>query len=425
MNIHCPYCKAQARIPESKEGAKVRCGECGKVYTARRPGAGGGGGGVNGVQIGIGVGALILGAIVLFFVNKNDTGAAPPPVVVEEEPEPEEAGSMGWDAESVKAVRAVYDSAYTFNKARLEKLIHPAELVAYRMDQGAEDAPAIAFESMSTTEKDELLQSIIEELTDAEGEDSPAVWNPFDGEVVLEEDLFAVVRVKVSGREGDLALETRTMEWKLSREDDGSPWRVWSWERWFSEQELKNARVKRQKEVTKVTLSDGSKVLHAEPRPLEHLPDTPEELRKEIDRLYAELIDLELPPRTNAKAKAALVEIGKPSLPILLTGMYEIPIETEEEAIQVNLINQCLEEITGNYTGYKPQVAEGSSAGTTLERRDSAIKQWFAWWLRKGERKFTEKVEGEDALEAIVEPTERDKRQMELDRTYNKGKGGG
>ena len=26
----------------------------------------------------------------------------------------------------------------------------------------------------------------------------------------------------------------------------------------------------------------------------------------------------------------------------------------------------------------------GSATGTTAERRGSAVKQWFAWWHRKG-----------------------------------------
>ena len=49
-------------------------------------------------------------------------------------------------------------------------------------------------------------------------------------------------------------------------------------------------------------------------------------------------------------------------------------------------------------------------------KREIAVKAWFAWWWRRGERRFTEKAEGEDLLEEMIVPTDRDKRQMEADR---------
>ena len=94
---------------------------------------------------------------------------------------------------------------------------------------------------------------------------------------------------------------------------------------------------------------------------------------------------LEVSERTIYRDVRDLVEIGGPALPALLTHLYEIPLTTRDEAIQVNLIDQCLKAITGHRTGYKPQVVENSSTGTSDERRNSAIKQWFAWWHREGE----------------------------------------
>ena len=40
MLIQCTSCGAQAKLPDSKEGAKVRCPSCGHVYAARPKGAG-------------------------------------------------------------------------------------------------------------------------------------------------------------------------------------------------------------------------------------------------------------------------------------------------------------------------------------------------------------------------------------------------
>ena len=72
---------------------------------------------------------------------------------------------------------------------------------------------------------------------------------------------------------------------------------------------------------------------------------------------------------------------------------------------------QTLRRITGQYFGYKPQALQGSGLGTTEERRMSSIKQWFAWWYRKGAR-FEKKVV-EDGLEGLIELTEKEKRWLE------------
>jgi len=229
------------------------------------------------------------------------------------------------------------------------------------------------------------------------------------------------VRVKVQGRDGERAIESRTMEFRLARDiRSGDRWKVITWQRWLSPEELAAMKRRSAREYEKVTLSDGSVVYEADPRPLEHLDDTPMELRAEIDAAFARMIDFELRPPETAAAKRELEQIGKPAIPILLTGLFEIPLETDEQAMKVNLINQCLEEITGYYTGWKPQVAQGSGTGTSEERRQSAIKQWFAWWFRKGAR-FEEKSEGGDLLDELITPTERDLRDMERNKASKGG----
>jgi hypothetical protein len=151
-------------------------------------------------------------------------------------------------------------------------------------------------------------------------------------------------------------------------------------------------------------------VFERTPEPLEHLEDTPPDVRARIDALYATMIDLDL-TKEGTRAQAELIEIGRPAIPILLTGLYEIPLETEDQAKQVNLIVIGLRSITGQYMGFKPMMMEGSGVGTTEERRQSAIKQWFAWWWRKQD-KFTEK-ETTDGLEGLIELTEKEKRWLE------------
>jgi predicted Zn finger-like uncharacterized protein len=413
MLIQCPFCRTQARIPESKEGAKVRCGECEKVYTARAPGQRRSSG-TSGLSIGIFVGAGILLAIVFFFINRNKPTAVAP-VVAAEEPEPEPVvDSTGWDSEPVRVVREIYTAAELRDTGRLRNALHLERI------HGAGEGAA-AFSTLGVAGVEGLLIATIASLTEGADEDLVILWKPFDGEVMEENDEEATVRVKVQGRDAATSLETRTMEFKLARDPGGGGrLKVWSWERYFTPAELAAMRRNKAKEVQKVTLSDGSVVFESKPRPLGHLDDTPDDLRKKIDAEYERMLDFELRPTENAAAKRELEAIGRPAIPILLTGLYEIPLETDEHAMKVNLINQALEEITGNYTGWKPMVAEGSGAGTTNERRESAIKQWFAWWLRKGHR-FEKKKEQKDLLEDLIVPTERDLRQMERDKSSSGG----
>ncbi len=410
MQIQCPFCEAQARIPEGQEGAKVRCGECQKVYTARPPRGPGGrrsSSNTTGLTIGIFVGAGVLIAVVFFFINKTKP-AGVRPMIEAEAREPEvQVDSSGWNSEPVAAVRELYAAAEVLDAARLRGLLHLERL------RGATEGAAV--------DAEDLVNDTIAALIEGEDEDLVAKWKPFDGTVIAENDLEATVRIKVQGRGAETALETRTMKFELARDAAaGGRWKIWAFERYLSPDELAAIARRKAKPYEKVTLSDGAVVWEAEPRPLEHLDDTPEELRRQIDDAYARLIDFELRPPENAAAKRELAEIGRAALPILLTGLYEIPLETDEQAMKVNLINQCLEEITGNFTGWMPMVSEGGALGTTNERRDSAIKQWFAWWYRRGHR-FEKKEQQKDLLEDLIVPTERDLRQMERDKASSGG----
>ena len=112
-----------------------------------------------------------------------------------------------------------------------------------------------------------------------------------------------------------------------------------------------------------------------------------------MEALFATIINLDLTTEIG-DAKGRLEEIGKPAIPMLLTGLYEIPLDTEDQARQVQNIVDTLRRITGNFFGFEPLLLVGSSMGTTEERRTSSIKQWFAWWYTKGKNfEVAEKVD--------------------------------
>ena len=417
MLIECPSCHARAQLPESKAGSKVRCGECGRVYLARPVGgARKSTRGPNvGLLIGVGVGVVALLAVLALTKGDGDepeTQAKEPAARAEEKPSAPAVDPLSWEGETVRFAVGLHEAAHAFNENRLRTLLHAPKVFARQEAAGAEEGARLQGEGgwlrLGSDEQKALLEAAVQDLTRGEAKDLVADWKPFDGETVELSDDEALVHLSVSPWDG--GLEKRVVEWRLAKER-GS-WKAWSWALWISPEELaaNERRPGTLGGTKKVELSDGSVVREREPEPLPHLEDTPAEIAARIDELYATLIDLE-ETRGAVRARDALIEIGRPAIPILLTGLYEIPLETEAQAIQCNLIVTTLRDITGQDFGYAPQVAIGSGVGTTEERRQSAIKQWFAWWYLN-EKRFTEK-KVEDGLEGLIELNAKEKRWLE------------
>ncbi|MEQ1895512.1 MAG: zinc-ribbon domain-containing protein, partial [Planctomycetota bacterium] len=387
MLIQCPSCQARAKLSDDHEGAKVRCAECGRVYVARPQGAKGtvAAGNNTGLGIGIGVGVVLL-LFVFFLVSRSGDEpvvaeapkVAPPPVAKVETDD-------GWKNELVQAMVKLHTAAFAGDRETVKTFLHGARIWAreHTSAEGVLDPTVPPFESLPPHEKVDALNRWAEEFCSGPSKELVADWMPYDGQLIEQGDLDAFVRVAVKPRAG--GVESRWVEWSLTL--DGNRYKAWKWERWLSPDEVKAAKKKKGYDVK--TLSDGSIVHEREPAPLGHLADTPEELRKEIDSLLATMLDLEL-TKEGGRARARLVEIGKPAIPPLLTKFYEIPADDEPNRIRCNMIDQALSDITGQHFGYAPGEA-GTAAGTTEERRASSIKQWFAWWY-KNEKRFTTKV---------------------------------
>jgi predicted Zn finger-like uncharacterized protein len=417
MQIECPFCHTQVRFPDEKEGSKVRCPQCSKIYVAHERGRGRDQ--TNPAPIVIGVGAaLVIGVFLFIIMNRK------PPAVAEARPvevvEPERAPALdtdGWDSAPVLAVRALYEAVRAGDLDRIVRSLHGERLVAFQHEQALveqPDAPAPApFASLDPAAQGELLSGVARDLMGTEDENAPALWEPHDGRLEETDGEVALVHLYVSRTMEDQKLVSRTMAWHLVRvEERGEKvWKIFGWERYLSPEEAAALRRNRAKKYEKVTLSDGSVMYQAEPQPIPHLDDTPPELRQRIDETFARMLNFELRGPENSRAMRELIEIGRPALPALLTGLFEIKITDDESKSKINLIDQALCGITGETMGYKPD----PSLGTSEERRGAAVKGWFAWWWRKGELRFEERKEGVDLLEQLIVPTERDKREMEKD----------
>lgn len=435
MIIECPACKSRAKLPDSKEGAKVRCPECERVYVARPVGAARGASrGPDPFRILLigGAGLVVLLVVVKFAGKESPPVAAAPTVEVAPAPELEPVVDLtGWDSPAVKVARAVHDFVVAGEEDKILSRIDGERVWTFRQDPdppqlappeeasdsaGAEEAedaaPAEtvvderAWDELGADEQAAFVASVAEELESGPTHDWLVAWEPYDGWVVRETDDEAVVRLKLASLE-DAAQPDRHIEWRLAQRD--GLWRAWYWKRWYSEDELAAAlRARRPKKTTSRTLSDGSFVIEGRIRPIEHLEETPPEECERIDRLCEELIDLEAAPSVRSEARVELTAIGKPAIPALLTKLTTVPLETEDQAIQLNLVSEVLSDITGYRTTFRPH----EIVGGTQELQESGLKQWFGWYDRKFERFETAGPEA-DLFEGLAPRNEKERREFE------------
>ncbi len=408
MLIECTFCHATAQFPDSKEGSKVKCGECGKVYVAREKGSKPSK--VSATPFVIG-GAVVVGILVVFFiVNSSKKPAAEPTVKAAPPPAEAPIDRTGWNSELVKVVRDLYEAAAQGNDYKISNLLDVPRIVE-RLRETPERADLPAWSEMTTGDRDAIAQEMVKLFTKGEGEFAIARWMPFEGVVELEGDEESVVRIKVRGREEANMAETISLDWRLAKAKDGK-WKPFAWERYLSAAEKRGTSGLKAKGVERVKLEDGGFIYQAEARPLPHLDDTPPELRTRIDSAVARFLDFNARPRERTTAREELITIGKPALPILLTQMYEIKIVDDETLAKVANVHSVLRDITG-YQNAAFSVTSFSPDSDKL--REMAVKAWFAWYLRKGE-KFEERTEATDALDALIKPTEKEQRQIDRDK---------
>ena len=405
MIIECTSCGARAKLPDSKEGAKVRCGECSHIYVAHPPGARRGSKARKEDPTKyfiIGGAVLVFGLVMLVTTRGNDD---PPPVVEAAPPAVDEdtAPSTGWDSPHVVFARQMHDLAFSSNTSKLFVLLDFAKVrdheIASAATAAAENEQAVAlaaWTSLDGAAQTAYRNKIVDDLTSTEGEMPVSLWKPYDGDLVAETESFAIVRLHVQPRSGDPDLADRWMEWEFVRGTD-MRWKAWRWERWISPEEEKRERARRTKKTVRKTLSDGSEVIEGVVREeiAYHVETTPEQIT-EIESMIDQLINTEARPKEITAARSRLEEIGKHAVPGLLKRMGGIPLESEENAIQLNLIHMLLADITEYQTTFVVHVAMGG----TQERIDSGIKQWFGWYDRKWKRFWREA----DTREEEVDP---------------------
>ena len=408
MIIECPACKSRAKLPDSKEGAKVRCSECSRVYSAKP--AGGGAGrrkpetdptkyviGVLGL-------ALVLG---IYAISRGKGTSAPPRVAAaEENTEPEALPETDWTSPIVQIAVKLHTWALERNDILLSTSLAQEYLwkqVQAAKTEAGEDASTLPWAAIPQGDKTAFINAVARDMIDGQDADLVGKWTPFDGhvlDIVLWEEPYkarvspgeevTVVRLQVAPLDLDSGLGNRWIEWAFVKLHGKHL--AFSWKRWISPEEMEKVRRSRTKKTVKRELADGSVVIEGKVRAIPYEDDTPQSVRDEVDSLITELLSPDSKPY---KIQQRLKAIGKPSIPPLLTRLAEIPLETEEQAIQLNLVSLTLQEITGYQTTFK--VSE--LMGATRERQESGLMQWFGWYDRKYKRFSGQKVESEDLMD--------------------------
>ncbi len=415
MLIKCPSCSTQAKIPSSKEGAKVKCPSCGHIYVARERGAKGSAQDPTKMYV---IGGAILALVLLVVVANRSNESEPYQAPVEEEEEKEVAAyvdPMSWDGPLVGLARELQQAAATGNDARL--LTRLAEQAAFEYtpapeggeeatpaadgesEGAADDAAGAGAAALTWGDLDELarIQWAADHVAAAMTpgpEGAVSAWKPYDGSVVSLEGGLAIVHLRVQARDMSLKLDDRWTRWVLKNLDGESGaddrWRWIRAERYISPEELAAMRRRGRRKAEKKTLSDGSVVYESELRTVPYDVEMPAAEQQRLTALIEGLVeDVDAPPRKTRAIREQVIEAGKPIVPGLLTKMAIIveempsrPDQDEDDRIRLNFLHEALRDITGHETTFVVSEAMGG----TQERIKSGLKQWFAWYDRKYKR---------------------------------------
>jgi hypothetical protein len=117
----------------------------------------------------------------------------------------------------------------------------------------------------------------------------------------------------------------------------------------------------------------------AEPAVLDWLPGTPESQKAEIERHIRDLFDEKNPAKLST-ASSALVTIGKPAIPKLLSEFVGLDNRKEDDVKKGNAIDRTLAAMTDLEMGYDPATFQSAGALPPAQGRLRAVRRWFGWW---------------------------------------------
>lgn len=426
-SISCPNCSTRYKIAEANLEAKVTCTQCHRTFfplaaagSRRKPVD-------NSKPIIYGavavVGLILIGVV----INSLSTPSKRKSGVVAKVPEPIQLGSSTREVRSVMAWATAIGSKDSLNARMYTDLDAMQKLL--------DVDPATKHSTTFGDDKTALGTRILDTLYASDQALVYRAYRPSSGRIT-EEAMVAkkagTVRLSLYPRNSKVTKDSATVEVYYRLDTKSDTFQIYRWnviemarvDYLLEKLEGKAPRKKHKpheligKITSRKVMFAGEKVdiEEAELVPLPHHKDTSPEDRKKIDELIDVVLDLNVSGILRNRATEQLVDLGKSSVPRLLSKMYELHrMKTQEDVLTVNLLCRTLRLTTGWRFGFNPRDHKDSQLGGTESERISALKQWYAWWARYYDREDWKLEDSDEDIELTTE-------QIEAKRKANKEK---
>ena len=394
--ITCPRCKAGYRVPEEFLEERVTCKHCRAVFSPKialhqeqkQRRAGG-----NSAANAVGLWAVwVIGFVVLFlvvwkFIPKAETPKEPEALVIRP--------MLSMRSPMWRVFEDFAGAVHNKNRA----LVISSVDMEWRYDRTKKKSDPL-FSFIRLEDKKALNEALYTRLFDSDDGKIFREWEPSNPEELYlpEGDFNQLTFVATMlWREAGRHFGRARVEIQVGR-DAVNNWKVREFKtqhiprtKFSSKTGRKRGYHKKLGKPEKRTYVDSSgkkKTMdYIKPQPLDHLADTPADVRRAIDNTLELLGDPELPGSELSQARLKLEAIGIPALPRLLTKFYTIKGKNLDERIALRQIVAVLRSITGMSFGYNPGAASDSTFGSTDDMREKALGGWFGWYSKFGWRR--------------------------------------
>lgn len=379
VDVSCPQCGCQYRIAEEKLDSKIECQDCHRVFFAKTTA------GKRAVKqdhskvyVGFGVGAVVL---ILIFVMMSSSGTTPAKPAPSNTPPKQASYSVGTHPRAIEIAK--WANAISSNNELVMSTHSDLEAVAKKLEIASSE-PAAVCEALRTSEQTRFFR----ELTS-------------DAALASEADMTAAsgkALVYVTPKTGDdTYLRNTRGEFAVTFRMDGNDVKVTGWELTMKpNRDPKKGDPSRASfkpdaniaapQAVEITDSAGTrKVQESQPGPVPHWEKATPQQQQLADQVTADVLrsaDPEAPGALFNRAldKVRTMEERQAVAPRLLNAMHDCYADVMANNQKLSQLNRAMVTVTGFAVNY--QVATSSDGARDKKERESAVRQWFAFWWR-------------------------------------------
>jgi predicted Zn finger-like uncharacterized protein len=405
VEVSCPQCAAQYRVDEDMLDGQIECSECHRVFSAKANAGKRARGQDNTktyVIFGI-VGVFVVGTFIAMSGGSPPAPqpkvTAPPKEVVTRSTHPRTAAVLKWG-----------QAMGTENRLVIQTHSDPAGL-----RKVLELAPGAADDEVFAAIKTHDATRFLREL-----EATSAMLT--SDEAMTAATGKAVLYVTPKADNDDWRKNTRG-EFEVEFQATGDQIKVTNWTltlrpaRNPAKPEPKKGTFEAYKDIaapTEKTITDeaGTRaVQESEPSAIPHWEKATPEMRAKADKIVADIVrsaDQDAPATLFNRAYMPVVgdmDLTKAVVPRLLNAMFENYGDVNANNLKLSQLNRALGNITGYAVNYS--VIGSGDPAVDKKRRESCVRQWFAfWWRYSGDlsKFFDERENLEEPLPEKTDP---------------------